>query len=207
MKVFNELQADVLKEFINVAFGAATANIAELLDAFATLHTPNIEVIEAKDIDGYIDNKAEPCSKKYQAQQIFNGEISGETVFIIDEPSMINLTRHFYGDLELSEAYIKDSILELNNILSVTTIGKLSELTELSSEFIPPTLKIVEDGKYIEKEEKEKYPAAIIISTVLAFEDEQIKGCLFIMSTEEMIQTLKEKIDVIIKEQIPDYGN
>lgn len=206
MKVFNELQIDILKEFINVAFGTATANIAELLEAFATLHTPKIEVIEANHLDEYISNLTSPTEKKYQAQQIFNGEISGETVFLINEDSIQRLAKHFYGK-EVSEAYLKDSILELNNILSVTTIGKLSELTDLESEFIHPTLKIIEDENYIEKEEKEKYPSVITISTVLDFEDEEIIGFLFILSTEEMIETLRNKIDSIIKEDFPEYGN
>lgn len=206
MKVFNELQIDILKEFINVAFGTATANIAELLEAFATLHTPKIEVIEANHLDEYIGNLTSPTEKKYQAQQIFNGEISGETVFLINEDSIQRLAKHFYGK-EVSEAYLKDSILELNNILSVTTIGKLSELTDLESEFIHPTLKIIEDENYIEKEEKEKYPSVITISTVLDFEDEEIIGFLFILSTEEMIETLRNKIDSIIKEDFPEYGN
>ena len=206
MKIFNDLQIDVLKEYINVAFGSATASIAELLDAFATLHTPQITVMDAKNIDSYISSLSKPSEKKYQAQQVFNGEISGETVFLINEESIVNLSKRFYGDIEISEPYIKDSILELNNILSVTTIGKLSELTALPSEFLPPTLKVVENDNYIEKEEIVKYPAVIIISTVLEFEDEKIRGTLFILSTEAMIISLRDSIDKTIKEQFPDYG-
>jgi len=206
LKIFNDLQIDVLKEYINVAFGSATASIAELLDAFATLHTPQITVMDAKNIDSYISSLSKPSEKKYQAQQVFNGEISGETVFLINEESIVNLSKRFYGDIEISEPYIKDSILELNNILSVTTIGKLSELTALPSEFLPPTLKVVENDNYIEKEEIVKYPAVIIISTVLEFEDEKIRGTLFILSTEAMIISLRDSIDKTIKEQFPDYG-
>ncbi len=202
---FDEIQLDLLKEYINISFGSATASIAILLDSFATLNIPSIEVIKAVELEKYINEKISIEKSKYIAQQIFNGELKGETVFIADGTSVSNLAKHLFKDMELNESYINDSILELNNILSVTTIGKLSEISHLSSKFLPPTLKVIEGNSFLEKKEIEKYPNVIVISTDMVFENEKIRGYLFILTTDEMIIKLKEVIIEQIKEQIPDY--
>lgn len=203
--IFNELQIDVFKEYINVSFGAATSNIAILLDSFASLKIPKIEIIKATELEEHIRETIGSNVPKYLAQQVFNGDLGGETVFIADNISVQNLASHLHKDTEITQKYINDAILELNNILSVTTIGKLSEITGLVSEFMPPTLKIIELDHFLEKSEIEKYPSVIVISTVMVFEDEEIEGHLFILTTDDMIQTLKSVINKQIKEQFPDY--
>lgn len=41
-----EDEQDALQELMNIAYGDATAIVAEMLDAYATLSIPNIRIIE-----------------------------------------------------------------------------------------------------------------------------------------------------------------
>lgn len=48
--ILNEDEKDCLQELMNIAYGSATAAITEILDAFATLSIPKIEVIKTTDL-------------------------------------------------------------------------------------------------------------------------------------------------------------
>ena len=53
---FNEDQVDALREFMNVSIGAATANLANLLDAFGTMHIPKIEICNSHELASKIES-------------------------------------------------------------------------------------------------------------------------------------------------------
>ena len=46
--ILSEDEKDVLQELMNIAYGNATAVVAEMLDAFASLSIPNIKVMETQ---------------------------------------------------------------------------------------------------------------------------------------------------------------
>lgn len=50
----SEDQIEVLQEFMNRAHGSATAIIAEIFDAFATLNVPKIDVLRISEFEKYI---------------------------------------------------------------------------------------------------------------------------------------------------------
>ena len=47
---FNEDQIDALRELINISLGEATSHVAELLDAFGTIHIPNVSVRDTSEL-------------------------------------------------------------------------------------------------------------------------------------------------------------
>lgn len=200
--MLNELQNEVLKELVNIAFGKATGSLSELLDAFATLHVPHIEVLGAGELNRYLGDITENDATLYVSQQVYSGALSGETLFLMNDKSVVNLARHLYGDETITQNHIDDAVLEVNNILSVTTIGKLAETMELSTNFLAPTLKYVDDGHFADDEELEQYSALIIVRAVMAFEDEEIQGHMLILTADTMLTELIGAIDRIIEEQL-----
>ena len=210
MIVFNDYEIDLLKEYINISFGKATSNIAILVDKFAKLDIPKIEFIDPRDLDEYIakvygcEDVTKDCIM-YSAGQVFNGELSGETLFLMDETSAKELTNEFYPVTQIDENFITDTVLEVNNILSVSSIGTLSEVTNLSSQFLAPTLRKVSDYKYIEKSNIAHYPMVIAISTILKFESSNINGFLLILPTLETTNKLQSHFDIVLKESISNY--
>ena len=45
-----EDEKDVLQELMNVAYGTATAVVADMLDAFASLSIPNIKIMKTSEL-------------------------------------------------------------------------------------------------------------------------------------------------------------
>jgi chemotaxis protein CheC len=119
--MLNDLQNEVLKELVNIAFGKATGSLSELLDAFATLHVPHIEVFDTRELNRYLGSITENDETLYVSQQVYSGGLSGETLFMMNDKSVNNLAKHLYGNESITQNHIDDAVLEVNNILSVTT--------------------------------------------------------------------------------------
>ena len=189
---------EVLSELINIAFGSATATIADLFDNFATLHIPDISFIALDELDGFI-LKDFNYQQIYTTTQQFNGLFQGEIVFAMDQDSATKMQRIIFAEEDLDRASVlsidelKQSILEISNILGSSCIGKLASLLSTSVTFAPP---IIEFSKSFMKEsDKLDYTHVIVISTILDFKDMEVRGNLFIMFTDEMFIWLETALE------------
>ncbi len=189
-----EDEKDVLQELMNVAYGNATAVVAEMLDAFATLSIPNIKVMKTKDLLKEFHNlKGESY---FFSTQAFAGEFSGESAFFIDSESAKNLSVHL--ELE-SEEDLDDAILELTNVLTSSLTTRLAEEMDTEVRFSLPSiskipLKEVENTKTFQQ-----YDQVIVIDTQLNFEDQKINGEIFILTKDGSIEWLKNQLNTILE--------
>lgn len=197
--VLTEDQKDCLQELMNVAYGSATAHITEIFDSFAKLSIPRINIIEASDLKEYLSNEIN-FSKKYLITfQEINGPLNGENMFIIDKESAINMALKFgFEEEELSDDDICDTTLEITNILSSSTISKLAEGIETNVSFSAPTVKIISALGQLKNIFSSNYQKIIAISTKLEFEELNIHGELYILTTNNSINFIKEKLNNIL---------
>lgn len=201
-EILNEDQQDCLQELINIAYGSGTAAISEILDAFATLSIPKINIIETKYLKEHLENQVQVGMPQYLATQLINGKFSSENLFIIDEDSSKNLAHEFgLEDEELEDQNeISDVILEITNILSSSTISKFAEEMEIEVSFSPPSVKLLNSLDEMDSNFIDKYQQVIIISTILQFENQNIRGELLILTTDDTIEFIKELLDKILDE-------
>ncbi len=192
---FSEDERDCLQEITNIAYGSATAAISEILDAFATLKIPKIEIIKPSELKIYLKDSLNRIGEQLITTQLIDGNISGETLFVMDINSAKNLAREFEGDDE----NLHDIVLEVSNILSSATLGKFSE--ELNSEvsFSPPSIQKLESIDQLDNRYVENYQQIIIISTELDFEDQKISGELLILTKDDSIYWIQESINRILE--------
>ena len=189
-----EDEKDVLQELMNVAYGNATAVVAEMLDAFATLSIPNIKVMKIKDLlKEFHTLKGESY---FFSTQAFAGEFSGESAFFIDSESANNLSKHL--ELE-SEEDLDDAILELTNVLTSSLTTRLAEEMNTEVRFSLPSiskipLKDIENTKTFQQ-----YDQVIVIDTQLNFEDQKINGEIFILTKDGSIEWLKNQLNTILE--------
>lgn len=199
--ILTEDERDCLQEIMNVAYGSATAAITEIFNAFAKLSIPRIQVIDPVNLKDYLSKEVNFYDDHFVAIQQINGDISGENMFLIDKKSAINMAYKFdLNDEDLSNDDICDITLEITNILSSSTISKLSENMQTSVSFSAPTIKIINSINQLNNIFIEKYQKIIIISTKLEFEDLNINGELFILTTDKSILFIKEKLNKILEE-------
>ncbi len=196
-----EDEKDCLQELMNVAYGSATAAISEILDAFAKLSIPKIQIINASDLKNYLSDELKLNEEYLVSLQQINSILSGENMFVIDKQSAKNISHKFgLEDEEITDEEIYDIVLEITNILSSSTIGKLAEDIEASVSFSAPTIVNLTSFNQLNNLFINKYEKVIIISTQLRFEDLNINAELLIFTTDNSILYIKEKINKILDE-------
>lgn len=189
-----EDEKDVLQELMNVAYGNATAVVADMLDAFASLSIPNIHVMKT---DELLSTFAELKSESYFfSTQAFSGEFNGESAFFINQKSANNLAKHL--ELESSDD-LDDAILELTNVLTSSLTTKLSQEMDTEVNFSLPSLSKIPLQEISETPAFQHYSQVIVIDTDLNFEDQKINGKIFILTKDESVQWLKTKLNSILE--------
>lgn len=197
---FNEDQTDALRELVNVSIGAATASLANLLDAFATMHIPKIEICDSSELEHKIESTIDMSSMYYATKQLFTGEFGGECMFVISEGSALNLGKHLYGVTVPSKDDINDAVIELTNILTSTIVSRLTKELGTQVQFFVPSSQFINADAIIRNEDIADYSKIIIISTILDFQDQRINGNIYILTKDKAIESLKILIDKKIEE-------
>ena len=197
---FNEDQVDALREFMNIGLGAATSNIAELLDAFATIHVPEIIICDGDELLEVLNEKVDHTSKYYVTKQLFKGKFGGECMFVIKDEPADNLGNHLYDYDKPSHDDINDALIELTNILTSTIISKLTYELGSRVQFFVPSSQYMDTKALIDYEDIKDYSKIIVISTILDFQDQKIDGYIFILTKDEAMLSLRELIDNKLEE-------
>ena len=192
--MLTEDERDVLQELMNVAYGNATAVVADMLDAFASLSIPKISVMQTAELLETFDTLK--STSYFFSTQAFSGEFNGESAFFINKESAENLAKHL--ELESPED-LDDAILELTNVLTSSLTTKLAEEMDTAVSFSLPSISQVPLEEIHDVATFKQYSQVIVIDTDLNFEDQQINGKIFILTKDESIQWLKTKLNTILE--------
>lgn len=197
---FNEDQIDALREFMNVSIGAATASLAELLDAFGTMHIPKIEICNSDELSQKIESTIDASCMYYTTKQLFSGKFGGECIFLMRQDFATNLTKHLYSTQTPTSEETNDAVIELTNILTSTIVSRLTQELSTQVQFFVPYSHLGDAHSIVNEEDVREYSKIIIISTILDFQDQQIKGNIYILTKDDAIESLKMLIDKKIEE-------
>jgi chemotaxis protein CheC len=189
-----EDEKDALQELINIAYGRATAVIADMLDAFASLSIPKIEIMTTIELIN-IFAKLKKSSYFFSAQA-FMGEFSGESAFFIDEESANNLATHL--ELENKED-LDDAILELTNILTSSLTTEFVQEIGTDVTYTVPSIVKLSSDELENNETIHKYSQVIVIETELNFKEHKINGQIFIFTKDGSIKWLKKRLNSILE--------
>jgi len=201
MKIeFNEDEVDFLQELLNVAFGSATAVVSDMLETFATLHIPQIEVVDTENLQDYINNNFDKTNQYFVFSQQFRGDFEGEAVFISDLDSLKNLYLSLNSKNEEIEDII-ESTGELINVVNSATIKNIATQLEKDVFFSKPSIKSVISSEIISNTNLSNYQTIIIVSTVLDFRDENFQGTLYILLKPKTVQLIKDSAELFFEEE------
>ena len=191
--IFNHLEIDILQETLNIAFGSASAELAEVIDIFISLDTPNVKVININQIEDYISIQTGIQQKYNIVEQHFSGEVKGVTLLIFPDGSGHELLSYFDKDgsdypLSLSlEGLDREALMEIGNILIGACMSKLFDLLHLYINFFPPRIIEVtrEFRQFFDEESFNANSNIITLKTTFKFEDKNITGHLFIITNND----------------------
>ncbi len=200
--IFSSDEKEILQEIMNIAFGNATANLADVVDIYVVLSVPDIQVINIGDLPKFISKSIDSSSKTDIVDQKFWGDFNGSGFLVFPQKSGDDLKK-ILGDenLEYSD-YSPDAVqgtsalIEIGNILIGACVGKVSELLNTFVTYSPPNIISGlnnEDKSWLENFDPDQ--AAIAMQTVFRFHKQDLNGFLLILTNQESIGWLRKSLN------------
>lgn len=201
--VFSGEEKDVLQEIMNIAFGNAAADLAEVVDIYVLLSVPSIHIINIGTLPTYMESALKSDVDSDIIEQKFWGEFKGSGVLVFPSGAGRDLISVFEGkgvenDEENGavEIFEQGGMQEIGNILIGACVGKVSELLDTFVTYSPP--KIFEGDTRDPNclvDHFDPLQAAIVMKTVFTFQDKNISGFLLILTSHESIGWLKKALN------------
>lgn len=200
-EIITQEEKDILQELMNIAFGNATADLAEVIDIYVKLSVPLIQIVEINVLPAYLKDTIRTDSKSSIVEQKFWGSFKGSGLLVFPMGSgrdLLVLLGEKDADnsdnipIDLIE---KGGLLEISNILIGACVGKFSELLGTFVTYSPPQVfqgNSSECELFIENFDPSQ--TAIVMKTVFDFQDKNIGGFLLILTNYESLDWLRKAL-------------
>ena len=197
----SEEERDILQEIMNIAFGKAAADLAEVINIFVVLSVPDIKIVMAADLPDYIETEFREFGNISIVEQNFWGEFKGNALLIFPADSGKELVSLLGDDGEVSfepqssDVLENETLMEVGNILIGACVGKVAELLKDVVTYSPPRI-IIEDHPSISMPKTLFDPSnsAIILKTVFCFNERNVNGFLFLITSHNSVIWLKKAL-------------
>jgi len=200
--VLNDLEMEILQEIMNIGFGRAAVDLAEVIDIFITLHAPKISVIEARKLIDYVNSEINELKSCSIVEQPYLGEAKGVAFLLFPHGAEKEFLSYFQDkDIDSLQSDIlidleKEVIMEVGNILIGACVGTIFEILEGFITFQPPRVIIGE--KFTDHYLKGNFSegdSVITMKTSFSFEDRDVQGYLFLVNRSESSEALKKALN------------
>jgi chemotaxis protein CheY-P-specific phosphatase CheC len=202
MEHFDSDSIDALKEIFNISYGTAIGLLMNSAGGYAELEVPDISILPIDRIQDCIDNLPLSLDTDIVVNQKYQGAFSGECLLLIERAAAKDL-----GALMLDED--SDSIsaedtlscaLELSNILTTASIGKLAELLSEHMAFSAPVVLDAKIHNFIINYKANNIKRFFVIKTWLKTDEKKIAGYLFLFIKEESFGFMRDSIDRFVND-------
>ena len=127
----DEDQRDCLQEVVNVAIGRAGDALARYLEVFVRLSVPRIQLVEARELPGLIQNSAFSREPVSAVRQGFSGvsrlAMRGEGIAIYSGASFREMTQLLgYGEAD-GEASEEELLCDISNLLVGNCLSNIAQ--------------------------------------------------------------------------------
>ena len=198
---FSELELDTLQEIMNMAFGHAAADLAEVVDVFVQLNSPRVEVISLGKLQAHIASHINDFERASVVEQHFRGETDGVALLVFPRGAEKELLSFFQPDeQELLQSDLvfeleKEVLMEIGNILIGACVGRLFQLLKRSITYLPP--RVTGGSEFNEVLTRDMFKSddfAITMRTQFSFEDRQVSGHLFLVNRQASAPELQKAL-------------
>jgi chemotaxis protein CheC len=196
----SEEEKEILQEIMNIAFGKAASDLAEVINIFVVLSVPRIEMLKATELPEYLRTQISDYDRISIVEQNFWGEFKG-SAFLVFQASAGRELISIFGDdtesfgTESADALEKETLMEIGNILIGACVGKLAELLQDSVTYSPPRV-VTENtpNDAIPASLFDPASSAIVLKTVFSFQERNVNGFLFLVTSHDSILWLKKSL-------------
>ncbi len=204
---FSGVEKDILQELMNIGFGQAAADLAQVIDLSIELSVPDIQLFKASELREHIGTEADSDQEFSLVEQYFLGKFKGIALLVFPAKAGKKLVSLFglqdQGNkpsqhLELLE---KEVMMEVGNILIGACVGKITELLNDVVIYSPPRVMIQDvRNSALPRNLFDPSSMAISMKTVFHFEQQEITGQLFLIANQESITWLKSALHAFMEQ-------
>ncbi len=206
-KILTDEEVDILQEIMNIAFGQAASDLADVIDIHVMLNVPYIKILQATELPDYIKDEIKDISSISIIEQKFLGKFRGNALMVFPSYAgkelivLFGLEENVHLEADPVETLGRETLLEVGNIMIGACIGKLAELLKDNVTYSPPRI-IIENHPCdtIPESQLSTDDSAIVLKTVFSFDKGAISGFVFLVTSHESIQWLKEALQKFIEQ-------
>lgn len=200
-------EIEILQEVMNIAFGKATADLAEMINIFINLSVPDANVFGAQELPSAIRIEIKDYGNISLVEQKFWGKFKGSALLVFPSGSgkeLISILSNEEPDTfnpEMIDELEKGTLMEVGNILIGACVGKIAELLGEVVSYSPPAV-IVQSNPHSVIPENLVDPddQAIMLRTVFNFEKKDITGYLFLLARQDSMAWLKRALEKFMEQ-------
>jgi chemotaxis protein CheC len=206
-ETLTEEEVEILQEIMNIAFGQAASDLAEVIDIHVVLSVPYVKILKTTELPVYIKDEIRDISDISIIEQKFLGRFKGIALMAFPSSAAKELINLF--EIEENESLESDPIetlgretlMEVGNILIGACIGKLSELLKDTVTYSPPRIILYNHPREtIPEAHLMSNDSAIVLKTDFGFDKGAVSGYMFLVTSQESIQWLREALQTFIEQ-------
>ena len=200
-------EIEIFQEIMNIAFGKSAADLADVIDTHVVLSVPYIKIMHVSGLPDYFKDNVKDYKNISIVEQKFWGRFKGDALLVFSADAgkdLVNMLQHeeksgFEADpVDILE---RETLMEVGNILIGACVGKIAELLKDVITYTPPMI-IMEkhccDAIYDSKYNPDG--TAIVLKTDFSFDNGNISGFLFLVTSQESIRWLKDALRIFIEQ-------
>jgi chemotaxis protein CheC len=206
LATITEEEKEILKEIMNIGFGKAAADLAEIINISVVLSVPYVQMLKAQELPEYLRTQVSEYERISIIEQNFWGNFKGSAFLVFQASSGRELVSLFAENPEDAAAgsidtLEKETLMEVGNILIGACVGKLSELLGDAVTYSPPRV-ISENSsnEAIPSRLFETDASAILLKTVFCFKERNVNGFLFLVTSQDSILWLKKALVAFLEQ-------
>ena len=201
LRELTELEKDALQEIMNIGFGRAAADLAEIINLHVVLSVPYIAVLQSDEVIRYVHSEIPDTTDMNMITQFFSGKFSGGSFLVFPHGEGCKLLKIFDEELSLCGEHYdidlleKETLVEVGNIIIGACVGKIAEMLDDVVTYAPPRFIAQEQiHDTMENVLNASDSFAILFKTVFNFEKYNVSGYLFLVSQYSVMTWMKQAI-------------
>ncbi len=194
-------EIQILQELMNMAFGKAAADLADVVGLHVMLSVPAAGTLPAPALPTYICSEARHHPRVSVVSQEFWGDLQGSAFLVLPSSASKELLsalgdearrypdEAWYEPLDELES---ESLMEVGNIVISACVGELAELLGTAVTYTAPSATIDSPpGGAIPHDLFDDDPSAVVLQARLCLEGHDLRGFMSIVTSGSCVRWLK----------------
>jgi len=188
---------DALREAVNIAMGRAAALLAKVLGVFIQLPIPNVNLLEAGELQMALADTLGGDSVRTVCQGFIGGGIAGEAMLIFHDCDIADMARLMkrsaldYSDMEM--------LLDLSSVIIGACLSGLAEQLDVAfSQSHPQMLGEAAQVQELIAMGKQRWKTTLAVEVSYSLEGHKIHFDLLLLFTEDSVDLLSKKLDYLM---------